>query len=194
MATLSCRFMERKLYPGVDFIKPPSLSIWNHKKIALGKFYLKNIAVSGMNASVFRDNLRFGLLDSGFVVSKVKEKEPAGGGVRSDDPPKKKEAEKDIKDRLEINPLSIAAICGEYGSDLYINGYIVETKTGDLLDEKVSVMVNLFVYRSDGKLAVYMRYIGSESMDSNEMNAEIGLRFAQRLRTLVGQKPAAKKR
>lgn len=167
-------------FSNVTHVISQKQSLKNIKKIALNTIVVKNVNFAGLSASNLQDNLRFELMNSGYRVRIHRSKPQA-----TRDEVTGEIVEKAV--RLK-KPERITQVIAEKKSDLLVNGYIFETRTGDLLDEEISTAVVLFAYGKDGRLAAIIRYTGKDTLESYDNGAEIARMLSIRLHKITHAK------
>ena len=154
-----------RFYPDVSYHVKDQAGVLNKKRVSISSVLLRNLSFSSSAAANFADNLGFHLGRRSFRVE------------RHQPEPKKVTDEVtgtvSFQDVLVEDAAVIQSVCSRQSTDLFVNGYIYEATTGNLLEEEKSVGIMLYVYDRSGKQAAEIRYIGFESLDAYDNSARI---------------------
>ncbi|WP_411821498.1 hypothetical protein [Leptospira sp. 'Mane'] len=161
----------------IDSATYPGRKLEKKSLILIEKIISKSQSFVGTPTIAFQENLRFQLLEKGFSVelnqNEIVSKDPASSPLAVSN-------DSGITNVSRISPSTIE-YCRKIGCDLIINGILIETKTGNILDEKTSSGILLYASNSDGLLNSEFRYTGDRSIDSIQTNVILAKLFAEKI-------------
>lgn len=137
---VSCQNIKRQIViykTEVDFYEGTSIKKEKLNKIVINRIKKKPSSFVSVANDNITENLRFHLLNLGFVVNitNVKEKESLAS-----------------TELLDLEPSRILELIRLNNSDLLIDGFLYEKNTGNILDETISTGIVLKAYNKNGLL------------------------------------------
>ncbi|PJZ68291.1 hypothetical protein CH373_10515 [Leptospira perolatii] len=214
VAFASCStFQRQKVRWGTELseAKNPTEKFPSVRRIALDRFTAKPANFAGFTSENFTNNLRFFLLkeeidvviQESLSVSKTQDQTsqtsasaPAGASSASSNPSATTSSllsaapplSSDSGEKpFELSKETIQKACALAKCDLYIDGYIYEKKTGNILDEQFTTGIFVRIYSSSGSLVGQVKVNSSAPTEIFENNSTLAEMVAGRLASLIGR-------
>ncbi|RHX81903.1 lipoprotein [Leptospira yasudae] len=210
-ALYNCAILQRtKVHwvSNVEDVRSPSEKIGSIKKIGINRFSARPANLGGFTAENFTNNLRFFLIREGLdtAIQEIQHETPKAAAAAESapvtgSPPQNvnllgygnlangttglvgESGEKPMEPSKE----NIQKACNAASCNVYIDGYIYEKKTGNILDETVTTGIFVRIYNSSGIMVAQIKLSSGVTMEIFDNNAVIAEMAAERIRSLLNK-------
>ncbi|AYV56424.1 lipoprotein [Leptospira kmetyi] len=192
----------------VEDVRSPTEKIGTIKKVSINRFTAKPSNFGGFSAENFTNSLRFFLTKEGLDVS-IQEIQP--------DPPKTNPSENSPvtgsppqsstsllgygnlstggsglvtesgEKPMEPSKENIQKACNVSNCNVYIDGYIYEKKTGNILDENVTTGIFVRIYNTSGAMIAQIKLSSGVTMEIFDNNALLAEMTSERIRSILNR-------
>ncbi|WP_158586416.1 lipoprotein [Leptospira stimsonii] len=205
----NCAILQRtKIHwlSNVEDVRSQTEKLGTIKKVSINRFSSRPANFGGFSAENFTNGIRFFLTKEGLDVS-IQELQP--------DPPKQNAQENTApvtggapqnanllgygnlgngqtglvgesgEKPMEPSRESIQKACSVANCSVYIDGYIYEKRTGNILDESVTTGIFLRLYNSSGILVAQIKLNSGVTMEIFDNNTLIAEMASERIRSVL---------